>query len=285
MNDPSTKDLIIGAYTSYNWDRLKCWANSIDRCGFTGDKVVIAYNSDEDTVNQFLKLNFKVVTFNQDPISKNYYWPDNEPIIFVQRFFDLWQYLANLKDSYRYVISTDVTDVVFQTNPVTWLENNIGDSHIVASCESLKFEDAPWGSINLKGNYPLLYEQLKSTPIWNCGVHAGTMQAIKDLWMQIWFTCQCAEGKNPDQAAYNILLNLFSWKRITKFAMGEDAWACQCGTTADPTFLPIVGSKLLEPMPIWEDDMSKTTNHVPHAILHQYNRVPIWRSAIEKIYG
>src|SRR6266568_4030817 len=121
MNDSSpTKDLIIGAYTNYNWNHIKYWANSIDRCGFTGDRAVIVYNSDADTVNRLSDLNFDVIVFRQDPISKNYYWPYQNLIIVVQRFYDLWQYL-NKNNNYRYVITTDVKDVIFQTNPSDWL--------------------------------------------------------------------------------------------------------------------------------------------------------------------
>ena len=38
MDQLPTKDLIIGAYTNYNWDQIKYWVNSIEKSGFTGDK-------------------------------------------------------------------------------------------------------------------------------------------------------------------------------------------------------------------------------------------------------
>jgi hypothetical protein len=282
-----TKDLIIGAYTNYNWDQIKFWANSIDKCGFTGDKAVLVYNSDITTVDKLKSLRFKVISFNQDPISKNYYFPGTNLIIVVERFYHLWNFFdIHTSDlDYRYVITTDMKDVVFQTNPSIWLENNIGDKDIVASCESVRYKDEPWGNDNLQGSYPMAYEKLKENPIWNCGVQAGKSNVIKDLWFQIWLTCKAGQRYNPDQAAYNLLLNSYPWKKITKFSMGEDAWACQAGTQVDPAKLPIFGNKLLEPMPIWEDGMSKTTDHVPHAILHQWDRIPNWKTEVEKKYG
>lgn len=280
------KDLIIGAYTNYNWNQIKFWANSIDKCGFTGDKAVIVYNSDEDTVKKLSDLNFKVIVFNHDVVSKNYYWPHSNLVIVVQRFYHLFQYLNTTENSYRYVITTDVKDVVFQTNPSLWLESNIGPSdHIVASSESVKYKDEPWGNDNLQASYPMMYEELKEKTIWNCGVQAGRPQALKDLWLQIWFMCQTAGRHNPDQAAYNVLLNTIAYKKITRFVYEDEGWASQAGTSADPKKLAIFGSKLLGPSPMWNNGRSETTNGNPHCILHQYDRIPGWKADVEKIYG
>ena len=35
------KDLIIGAFTNYDYSQLKPWAESISESGFTGDKILI----------------------------------------------------------------------------------------------------------------------------------------------------------------------------------------------------------------------------------------------------
>ena len=43
------KDLIIGASTNYDWDKLKFWINSINKSGFKGDKVLILMNCDSAT--------------------------------------------------------------------------------------------------------------------------------------------------------------------------------------------------------------------------------------------
>lgn len=278
------KDLIIGAYTNYNWDQIKYWANSIDKCGFIGDKAVIVYNSDYDTVKKLSDLNFNVIIFNQDPITQNYYWPNPNLIIVVQRFYHLWQYVSSNYHKYRYVITTDVKDVVFQTNPSIWLENNIGDSEIVASCEGLIYEDEPWGNDNLKGSYPMWYESLKNNLIWNCGVQAGKGRALSDLWFQIWSMCAVAGRHNPDQAAYNILLNSIAWKKLTRYALDQNAWTVQCGTQMDPEKLPIFGSKLIEPMPTFDGQYFKNHAGNTYSIVHQYDRIPTCKSIVEKLY-
>jgi hypothetical protein len=283
MNSPT--DLIIGAYTNYSWDKIKYWANSIDRCGFSGDKAMIVYNSDYDTVQRLIDLNFKVWAFNKDAQRNMYFWP-HDLIIVVQRFYHLWYFLDQLPENkYRYVISTDVKDVVFQTNPSEWLEKNIGMNEIVASCESLRYEDEPWGADNMQGSYPMLWQKIKTQPIWNCGVQAGTQQAIRDLWLNIWLACKAGGRPNPDQAAYNFLMNTTAWDKITLKTMSEDGWAAQVGTTVDPEKIADFRSKLLEPEPVWDGSLCKTTKNIPHVILHQWDRIPGWKPSIEKRYG
>ena len=229
---------------------------------------------------------FKVWAFNKDPSTNNFIWPQNDLIIVVQRFYHLWNYLEQLPDNYyRYVISTDVKDVIFQNNPSKWLENNLGKKDIVASCESLLYKDEEWGNDNLQGSYPMVYNKLKEKPIWNCGVQAGRMQSLKELWLNIWLLCKAAGRYNPDQAAYNLLLNTKAWSNITKFAMSEDAFSAQLGTTMDPLKIKNFKPHLLESQPIWNNGKMTTSTGLEHTILHQWDRIPDLLNEIEKLYG
>lgn len=284
------KDLIIGSFTNYDWDKIKFWANSIDASGFTGDKAMIVYNAAYDTVQQLVDRKFMLYAFSKDDAKQQFFFPAQQLIIVVQRFMDLYRFLDGINTSdYRYVIHTDVKDVVFQTNPSDWLTENMGDAKILASCESLLYRDEPWGNENMARSFPLVYNRAKDQPIWNCGVQAGTPDVMKDLWLNIFMVSigsQAATGVyNPDQAAYNVLLNIEPYKSITKFAMSEDGWACQAGTTIDPAKINDFKPHLLEPQPIWEDGYAKTTDGKVHAILHQYDRIPGWKETVEKRYA
>ena len=42
-------DLIIGCANNYTWETLKYWVNSINKCGFEGDKFLILMRSEEHT--------------------------------------------------------------------------------------------------------------------------------------------------------------------------------------------------------------------------------------------
>lgn len=279
------KDLIIGCFTNYNWDKIKYWVNSIEQSGFTGDKAMIVYNADYYTVEQLVKRNFMIYAFNRDDQKQQFFYPE-QFIIVVQRFLDLYNFMSRIDVSqYRYVIHTDVKDVVFQYNPSAWLHNFADGAKIVASCESIAYQHEPWGNENLYYSYPMVYEKLKSQPIWNCGVQAGEIETMRDLWLNMYLLCKGSPMPNPDQAAYNLLLNSEPYKQITKFTMSEDGWTCQAGTTIDPTKIAQFKPHLLEPQPTWLNNAACTSRGVKHAVLHQYDRVPEWKPIIESKFA
>ena len=57
------KDLIIGSFTNYNWDKIQYWVNSIDACGFKGDKAMLVYNAELSTVQKLNDRGFKIMVF------------------------------------------------------------------------------------------------------------------------------------------------------------------------------------------------------------------------------
>ena len=130
----------------------------------------------------------------------------------------------------------------------------------------------------------MAYDGMKSKPIWNCGVQAGDPIVLRDLWLVIYNMCTGNQVHNPDQAAYNVLLNLEPYKQITKFVMSEDAWAAQLGTTMDPKKIEDFKPKLLEPQPIWSNNSVCTSIGIEHTIVHQYDRVPSISGQIEAKY-
>lgn len=280
------KDLIITAYTGYNWNVLKYWVNSLNLSGFTGDKVVIAYNSDPITVNTLINHGCTVLSFQRDAQTGNYVWNFNKHIV-VDRFFHFWSYLNSIKSTsnYRYVITTDVKDVIFQSNPSKWIEQNIEDKSLIASSESLIYKNEPWGNDNLLQSFPFYYENLKNSTIWNCGVQAGKFDVIKDLWLQIYLMSLTSKLHNPDQAAYNILLDSAVYKSITKFVESEQGWACQAGTTVDPSKIINFRPHLLEPEPTWNGNRVLTSTGIEYSIVHQWDRIPKWKQAIINKYG
>lgn len=279
------KDLIIGAYTNYNWDIVKYWANSIVRSGFTGDKVVIVYNSDFATVQKLSDMGFKIIGFSQDQQNQQFVYP-NKLVIVVQRFFHLWQFISQLSniDEYRYVIATDMKDVVFQKNPSDWLSLNL-DKDICASTESLTYLNEPWGADNISSAYPYIWETMKNSLIWNCGVQAGNIQVMKDLWLHIFMMSHASAIHNPDQAAYNILLNSIPWKNITKFTMSESSWAAQLGTTMDETKIDNFRPNLIEPEPKFDGNYVTTSTGEIFSVVHQWDRVSKIKNTFKLIYG
>ena len=179
------KDLIIGCSTGYNWNTLKYWVNSINKTGFEGDKVLILMNCDLETATKVNNAGFKVIGFNQDANGNLIYQHGKIPV-HVERFLHIYEHLC--QNEYRYVITTDVKDVIFQKNPFTELHKHIlgQRQNLAFASESIRYKDEPWGNQNLLetyGNY--IYEKFKDIEIYNVGVLAGRGFAMRDLAINI----------------------------------------------------------------------------------------------------
>ena len=276
------KDLIVGCATNYDWSKLKYWVNSINRSGFEGDKVLILMNCDKDTVKKISDSGFSIIAFNQDSNGNLSY--NSNMMVHVERFFHIYQLLKD--NLYRYVITTDVKDVVFQQNPSVWLENNFTDNDdLVFSSESMKYKDEPWGNQNLMETFgSQIYEDFKNNTIFNVGVLAGRGYAMRDLMMNIFASCLHRPIKICDQSTFNFLISRHPYLKSSIYSKSEDGWACQLGTTADPSKLEQFRPFLLEPSPKLEGDKVLTSEGLEYIIVHQYDRVPEWKKVIEAKY-
>jgi len=283
------RDLVIGAYSGYDWSRVKFWANSLVRSGFDGYKVVVVYESDADTVQALVDLGFMIVAFRRDETGFHYLTDDDKPI-HVGRFLHFWKTLTDIPAEHRprYVIATDVRDVVFQLNPSTWLEHrfsSIGRQFIIAPTEPIQLQHEPWGIDNFSKCFgPIFYRYWKERSVYNVGTLAGTFDYMKDLCLSIYQTSFGRPIDVIDQTVFNFLLGLQPWKDHAEFLPMHEGWACQAGVTANPVMLPTFKPHLLEDEPTWDPPIVRTKSGEPFCLVHQYDRVPEWRSAIEHEY-
>ncbi len=115
------KDLIIGTSTNYDWSKLKYWVNSINASGFEGDKVLVLLNCDKETVKKVIDAGFIVVAGQKD--SEGNLVHQSAIPVHVERFLFMHNFLTTR--DYRYIVTTDVKDVVFQRNPIEYIEKNL----------------------------------------------------------------------------------------------------------------------------------------------------------------
>lgn len=283
------KDLLIGCVTNYKWEDIQNWVLSLDESGFSGDKLMLVYNVGFDLVEKLQEYNFDIIGFKRDNVNKKFIY-DKPFNIVVSRFFDIWKIL-NKRTHYRYVITTDVKDVVFQSNPSEWIENNIQNKKILASSEALKYMHEDWGNNNMKLSFgEVIHQRMLEKEIYNAGVIAGESDYIRDLFLNIALLCKSAPlhvygGGGPDQSAYNILLTLESYINIVKYVNHDDGWACQAGTTADPQKINYFRHNLLSSEPKFKNGKVLTNKDIPYCIVHQYNRVPLWNKFFNEKYG
>ena len=276
------KDAVIGFITGYNFDKLKPWVYSLLDSGFSGDKIVVIYEPiGTDVISKLEELGFKTIVFSK-------FEPFN---VVVHRFYHLWDILNKTQEKYRYVVTTDVADVIFQTNPSTYLpmlrEAYCG---ILASEEGLKYRDEPWGDQNLRLSFgDNIHNTLKDQVICNAGVLAGRHEEMESLALNVYLACQGSPlhvpgGGGPDQAALNVVLNMEPWAEVTWRTNHKDGWACQCGTVADPNKINDFKPLLTDCEPFWDGNHAYTPEGRLYTIVHQYNRVPAWKEVIEKRY-
>ena len=223
------KNLIIGAFTGYTYNQLKPWVESVEEVtlGKEVDKVMVVGEASNET---------KQILIDKGWILQD--MPKMNIPVHVLRFLSIYDYLETHWKKYQYVVTTDVKDVYFQSNPFDWLEQKLlgTTNKLVAGSESMLYMDEPWGSENLWQTYgPYVYEIFSKNKIYNVGTIGGASEYVKDLVFNIFTNATNRPIPIVDQAVYNVLLNTQPYKDITFFANQCDGWACQAGTTVDPS--------------------------------------------------
>jgi hypothetical protein len=287
------KNLIIGGMSNCKADYAHNWLESILRFKDDTFDVALVYG-DADTES--------VRYLSSKGVKLHCYAVDRRLAPHVQRFIYIWDFLyrtshrsINQGLPYDKVITTDVRDVVFQSNPFDFIQND--HSRLFFSSEQLLYKDEPWGRQNLQETFGLtLYENWKHWEIFNVGVLAGKSANIEDLMLQIFITCQGRPIPICDQAVFNYLINRTNFattmpEGIVKFDHSSP-WCVQAGTVADPNKLDMF-------RPHWTRDINDLRfeirngligrvlpddSHMPYIIVHQYDRVPEWKKLIEEKY-
>ena len=281
------QDMIISAISDYKKDNIKYWVNSINRSGFTGRKVMVVHNILDETLQYLDSEGFEIL-LTSDVRNKNnngYYFADNfGNRVTATRHWYNWKFLKDQSDV-RYVISCDI-DIIFQSNPSEWLEQNLGDKKLNYGCEALLYKDEPWGNDNLMRCFgPEIHEAMKNNPIYNAGSMAGECKTLADFSLNVFKTIERIPNDVPDQAGVNFLLNLEPYKSITKFNDHDTNWACQLGTTANPQKIDYFRPNLLSPEPVFDGQHIYNSKGEKYCLVHQYNKVPDWQTKLEQIYG
>lgn len=291
------KDLVIGVFSNHGLPEIKPWVNSLAKTDFAGEKVVVVSNVTQDVIDYLKSHDYKI--YHQQVM----YFP------VVERFFAIPEVLKDFIDI-RYVITTDVRDVIFQKNPSEWLENNL-KAPILASGEGLLYRDEPWSHRNMVNSFgEEEYENMKDRQIRCAGVIAGEYGELVPFLRNIWLLCQnkpsiIQGGGGPDQAAYNILLRDLekSNPNLIHYVSNNDDWACQAGTTIpaikagsgdigylyQAKFFPGLFEDelkkiMLDEPPVFDHGIVKNSKYQDYYIVHQYNRIPDWNKELIERY-
>jgi hypothetical protein len=289
------RDLVITAITGYTFKHIAPWVNSLERSGFSGIKAIVCYNVSHTTIQELVGRGFAVFAFQKDPITGHYSYPNQNFSIVVERFLHYWAMLNTSENSkaVRYVIATDAKDVIFQKNPSDYLDTlNPFNEYIVASSEGIQYENEPWGVNNMTQAFgPIMYEKHKKNGIINCGVLAGSFDLFMGLCKTIYLSSlgsvqHVPGGGGPDQAALNLILDTAAYRSRTIVTTHRDTWAAQLGTTMDPNKIEAYRPHLTDPQPVFDKESGLVLNASgnPYTLVHQWDRVPEVRAAVERLY-
>ena len=268
------KNLIIGGCTNYGINQLKPWVLSVNETMPDADKVMCVGNASAETRQWLIDNNFKIIDM-----------PKLKVPVHVLRFLSIYEYLKEHWQEYDYVVTTDVKDVYFQTDPFTMLERKI-KYKLFAGSEGMLYKDEPWGNDNLMQAYgPYIHEIYKNNKIYNVGTIGGSSEYVKDLVFNIFTNAIHRPIPICDQAVYNVLIQTQPYKDCTFFAEQSDGWACQAGTTVDPSKIAQFRPFLTEEEPKFIDGLVKTCDGDTFSIVHQYDRVPEWKRFVQEKYG
>lgn len=291
LTNNTETDLIVGAIDGYGWDTIKYWCNSIKMSGFTGKKVMIVFNCNAETVQKLVDENFIVVGTQSDGEGGFNYSFCQRLTVHCERFFHIWHFLEEIgkTNKIRNVITTDVKDVVFQKNPQEFMEKYDSFSYdLYISNEGLKYENEPWGMNNYRNTFgPFFWEYMKDKMIYNVGVIAGSYEKVKNLALLIFQMSLNRPIPIVDQAVFNFLIHHKAIDHSPLYrANHNDDFACQLGTTRDPTKIEGFIKHLdIDCLPRLKKDVVVNPSDLPYYICHQYDRVPEFKIALEKKYG
>ena len=192
-------DLVLSVVKNRYWKDLDVYALSLVACGFSGRKVMFVEDVPTDAQENLKALGFEVYPFTTPEEWKHLDFQS-------YRYHVAGCFLSDALHHLRYVIWTDVCDLLFQSDPV----EHLARKEITAAKEGRKISAGGgkgWNEIWLRQflipehvNLLLDKEVLCSGSI--AGDAVDMHMLLGDIW---WRLQQCGETRGIDQGVYNYL--------------------------------------------------------------------------------
>ncbi|MBP2626001.1 MAG: hypothetical protein H6Q68_712 [Firmicutes bacterium] len=185
---------------NYDWKIIEPFFVSLHKTSFAGDLVVFVSNVHEDVIQKMQEYGAITIAFSQTGL-ENIISPND------YRFYLYDQYLMNSQNKYRFVMLTDIRDVVFQDTP--FLSFLPQDSISVAvESQTIKIKEQIHNSRWMLTKFgPYIYSLISQNNILCCGTTIGPVRLIREYIKKMIY-CIFYEGyyQDVDQAVHNVLL-------------------------------------------------------------------------------
>ncbi len=185
------QDLILGVLGT-QWERtrpggVESYLESIKRSGFSGRKVMLVWDIHPNTRTMLVSGGFELVEL-----------PSPSEAFFIARMRVCAEYLRDHYTEFRYIFWLDVKDLVLQSDPSLWMEQNIGEADIIASTECVTIEQEEtnqlWARTVLGEDK---YQEIKDCEVINGGTWAGRSEAMKEVFQKVSEGCNTYTGGHP----------------------------------------------------------------------------------------
>ena len=277
------QDVTIAVILDLPWLDLRPYAISLSRSGFSGLKVVIVDQSTSVEVKENLSLLGFIVLERIAPAYTSGKWNEWG----YSRFHAAAAFLRN-NPGFRYAIWTDARDVIFQSNPSTWLENNLAPSQIVVeglghttkSCSTYNDNWVRAMCSDLEWNRIREFETVCT------GVFAGNARCMQSLFDALYSGCHSSNHPNTaDQGLLNCLVRTTPYDTIVRVPRPREGFSTIDFTRRGDWYQihPTFG----EGTPVMDENgnLCNPETKIPISIVHLYDRMPEWTDIIKRKYS
>ena len=279
----SMNDLVMTVVRGYDWAPLKHYAVSLARCGFKGTKLMLVQNISELARKNLLDLGFKLVDFSVvDPLRG----------FGTIRFEPAAEFLRNNK-GFRYVICTDMRDVVYQSDPSVWLEQHLSPYRLLASSEGVLIKHEHYNDQWVRQAFPEDHVWIREHEVCNSGAIAGDAEMMLAVFEKI-YEISLLSNENTggflDQGLWNYVLRISPFKEVIRISKTDESFFTSCnwflvhdaGRSAESTY----GWMWIDKPPVMREGLVYPVgSSEPYCIVHQYDRDDEWKAAVEQRYN
>lgn len=253
------RNLLLAAYNNYKEvEKVQDFVESYALIRRPQDDLCIIYDEASD-INHFLDQYSFITQIRKPRESANDY-------------ADRFKHFADtiMISEHERFICADIRDIVFQSNPFEWMENNLEKSLVV--CD----EGVPHSSTNggiftlnqVKDGFPDYEKSIFKKNVINVGCIGGDRR-VGHICQRVYEMCETVDEEKIhtngsyafDQAAMGILCHLTEERAFTHHSDGNESWCITMSTSPESLpYMDLIENKLCTP------------KGEPYAIVHQAER-------------
>lgn len=269
------EDLTIAVIRGLDWVTLRPYAVSLARTGSKCTKLVLVEDTSEEARAHLTKLGFTVV--DRTPTPKDFdTWKYG-----IYRFPPAIEYLRQNAGRFRYVLWTDIRDLIFQSDPFLWFEQNLAPNKIVVAGLGHAIKDCAYNDPWVRAASLREYSAVRPLEAVACGTFGGEAEMMLTLLMDIYAGCLNANHSwATDQGMLNVLVRRPEFNAHishTGETLSAQWWPAR---NDDPMIYP----HYFRPVFDKTDGLVKGPNGVPYSIVHLYDRDPAWIAIMREKY-